>query len=364
MAAVARAEIDWGRTRRIATRIALGILIGCAGAAFFVVAKLPLPWFLGALTATLIASVLGVPLIPPARLGQVLRAVLGVAIGSAFTPEILSRGAPMIVSLLGLLPWMAILVGGGYWFFSRRAMYDPMTSFFASVPGGLSDMVMIAEEMGADARAVTLIQLSRNVLVVFALPLYLQWHEHIAVARQAFTAKSHLTDLSIDSAAELLLLAVVGVWFGKKLGIAGAAIIGPMILSGLSHVAGWTTASVPFEIMTPTQILLGILLGYKFRGLTWLEFRTTLASGLLFSAGLLVLALLVSEIVSHFSGYSSMLTLMAYAPGGQAEINLLAFALHADVAFIAIHHLARIALVMLSAQVMVRLHRKWTAAKE
>lgn len=361
MAAVARSEIDWARTRRIAARIALSIAIGCAGAAFFVVARLPLPWFLGALTATLIAAVLEVPLYPPARLGMLLRAVLGVAIGSAFSPEILGRGAPMLVSLLGLLPWMAILIGGGYWFFSRRAMYDPMTSFFASVPGGLSDMVLISEEMGADARAVTLIQLSRNLLVVFALPLYLQWHEHIAVARQAFAAKSHLTDLSIDSAAELLLLGVAGVWLGRRLGIAGAAIIGPMVLSGVSHVAGWTTASVPFEIMTPTQILLGILLGYKFRGLTWLEFRTTLASGLVFSAGLLVLALAMATLVAHFSGYSPVLTLMAYAPGGQAEINLLAFALHADVAFIAIHHLARIALVMLTAQVMIRWHRRWQA---
>lgn len=351
----AQALTPWRFER--AGKMALSVLIGGAGAALFVLLQLPMPWFLGALTATLLAAVLDVPLLPPQRLGVALRAVLGVAIGAAFTPALLQRGGPILISLLGLLPWLALLIGGGYWFFTRRALLDPMTAFFASVPGGLSDMVLIAEEMGGDARAVTLIQLSRNVLVVFALPLFLQWHDGVAVARQAFAAKSHLGDLTLDGVGELLVLGFAGLWIGRRLGIAGAAIIGPMILSGLLHVGGWTTVAMPFEIMTPTQVLLGVLLGAQFRGLTWLEFRTTLASGLLFSALLLVATPMMAALVAHWSGFPSMLTLMAYAPGGQAEINILAFALNVDVAFVALHHLVRLALVMLAAQVMVRRHR-------
>ena len=338
-------------------RLTLGLLIGCAGAAAFVALRLPLPWFLGALTATLLAAVLDLPFAAPKSLGVALRAVLGVAIGAAFTPEILSRGAPMLISLLGLLPWLALLIGGGYWFFTRRVLLDPMTAFFAAVPGGLSDMVLLAEEMGANTRAVTLIQLSRNILVVFALPLYIQWHEQISVARQAFAAKSHILDLSPTGFVELLVLGFAGAAVAIRLGIAGGAIVGPMVLSGIVHVMGLTTASVPFEIMTPVQILLGILLGAQFRGLTWLEFRTTLTAGLVFTVLLLIGAPLVSAAVAHFSGFPSTLTLMGYAPGGQAEINILAFALGVDVAFVAIHHLVRLVIVMLAAQVMVRRQR-------
>ncbi len=341
-------------TGRTAARVALCLVIGCVGAAVFVSLGLPLPWFLGALTATLLAAVLDVPFQEPPRIGALLRAVLGVAIGSAFAPELLSRGAPMLVSLLGLLPWLTVLIGGGYWFFTRRVLLDPMTAFFASVPGGLSDMVLIAEEMGGDARTVTLIQLARNILVVFALPLYLQYHDGFAVTRQAFAAQTHFSDLSLESAVELIVLGVAGVMLARRLGIVGAAIVGPMILSGILHVLGWTSAKVPFEVMTPTQILLGILLGAKFRGLTWLEFRTTLAAGLMFSAALLVITPLMSALISRWSGFAPSLTLMAYAPGGQAEINLLAFSLHVDVAFVALHHLARLAIVMLAAQSMVR----------
>ncbi len=335
-------------------RIALCLAIGCAGAGVFVGLSLPLPWFLGALTATMVAAIVDVPFAPPKRIGTLLRAILGVAIGGAFTPALLDRGAPIVISLLFLVPWLALIVGIGYVFFTRRAIYDPATAFFAAVPGGMSDMVLLADEMGANARAVTLIQLARNILVVFALPFYLQWHDGLAAGRQAFAASSHVADLTLGPALELLILGVAGVWVARRLGLAGAAIVGPMVLSGIVHALGLTTAKVPFEIMTPTQILLGIVLGAQFRGLTWLEFRTTVAAGLFFAVLLLVLTPLYAGLVARISGLSPMLTVMGFAPGGQAEINILAFALHLDVAFVALHHLTRLALVMIAAQLMTR----------
>jgi uncharacterized protein len=337
-------------------RTALTVLIGCAGAAVFVAASLPLPWFLGALTATMIAALLDWPILPPKQLGTLLRVILGIAVGGAFTPELLSRGSAILISLAFILPWLALIIAIGYVIFTRATALDSRTAFFASVPGGMSDMVLLAEELGANVRAVTLIQLARNVLVVFALPIYLQWHDGLSAGSQAFAAQSHLSDLTLGSALEMVLLGIAGTWIASRLGLAGAALIGPMILSGLVHAYGLTQVIMPFEIMTPTQILLGILIGAQFRGLTWIEFRTTLSAGLLFTAILLALTPLVADLITHFSGLSPLLTIMGIAPGGQAEINLLAFALHLDVAFIALHHLARLALIMLAAQFMARRH--------
>ena len=72
---------------------------------------------------------------------------------------------------------------------------------------------------------------------------------------------------------------------------------------------------------------------------------------------------LVANLIARFTGFSPTLTLMAYAPGGQAEINILAFSLHVDVAFVAIHHLARLALVMVTAQAVVRWRRNKASAR-
>src|SRR5690606_34906898 len=67
-------------------RYALALALGALGALVFVYARLPLPWFLGSLTACLIASVLDLPIARPKPLSTPMRAVLGVAVGSAFTP--------------------------------------------------------------------------------------------------------------------------------------------------------------------------------------------------------------------------------------------------------------------------------------
>ena len=328
--------------------------IGFAGAIAFVVGGLPLPWFLGAMTATLIAAVVNVPFKSPSGIANTVRAILGVAIGSAFGPEILSRAGPMVLSLSLIVPWVGLVLLLGVTVFQRMFPFDNKTAFFASVPGGLTDMVTLAEEAGASVRTVTLIQLTRIALLVFALPIYLQWHDGFDVSRSAFIAKARLSDVTLQSALELLLMGFVGFRAAKALGIAGASIVGPMLLSGILFSAGLTHASVPFEAMTLAQVALGILLGAQFRGLTAQEFRTTIAAGLVFTTLLLIMTLAWVWVVEHLTGFNGAKVLMSFAPGGQAEINLLAFGLGIDVAFVALHHLVRLAVVMALAQVLSR----------
>ncbi len=50
---------------------------------------------------------------------------------------------------------------------------------------------------------------------------------------------------------------------------------------------------------------------------------------------------------------------MAFAPGGQTELNLLAFILGVDVAYVALHHLARLAIVILGAQLVFATQKSW-----
>ena len=49
-------------------------------------------------------------------------------------------------------------------------------------------MTTMAEEAGANPRSVILVQATRILLIVFALPLWLQWHDGLAV-RQAIASR-------------------------------------------------------------------------------------------------------------------------------------------------------------------------------
>jgi uncharacterized protein len=334
-------------------RYALALLVGTAGAVTFVWLNFPLPWFLGALTACLIASVANAPIARPRPLAIPMRAVLGVAIGSAFTPALLARAGDMAWSLLLLIPFMMFIIALGMVVYERLAKFDRPTAFFAAVPGGLTDMTAMAEESGANARAVILVQASRILVTVFALPLWLKWHDGLDVA-QAFASRIRIWEVGPIDAAVMVAMGLGG-WLGARwLGLAGAPIVGPMLVSGFAHVFGVTEAKVPMEVLIVAQISVGTLLGCQFRGLTLKEFTGTMLWGVLYALVLLVITGLVAQWVAEWTDLSPVSVLLAYAPGGQTELNLLAFVLGLDVAYIALHHLVRLGVVILGAQVVFK----------
>lgn len=356
-AAFARSAIQRSIWARI-LRFALAFLVGFIGAVIFVYFHLPLPWYLGALTACLIASVAQLPVERPRPLAGPLRATLGVAVGSAFSPAILGQVGAMTVSLLVLVPFMILITTTSMTFYRRLAGFDRPTAFYSAVPGGLADMTAMAEASGANQRTVILVQATRIVLIVFAVPLWLQVHDGLA-APTPFASPVRLAEASLADLATLVAMAGAGWGIAHWLGLAGAPIVGPMVMSGIAHAAGLTTVRLPLELLVFAQIGVGVLLGCQFRGLTFKEFSHTMVWGILNAIVLLSVTAVVVAMVSRWTGFDQVSVLMAFAPGGQTELNLLAFILGVDVAYVALHHLARLAIVILGAQLVFATQKSW-----
>ncbi len=351
-----------GLTRPRAARLGLAFAIGFGGSLTFILLHLPLPWFLGSLTACIIASVLAAPIERPVQLSVAMRAVLGVAVGAAFTPELFARFGSMTLSLALLLPFMIAIICFGMLYFERVAKYDRPTAFFCAVPGGLTDMVTMAADAGANPRTVTLIQATRIVLICFLLPFWLQWAGGRTIGIFVPGAV-HLNQFLLVDAVVLVALGWAGWWLADRFGLAGAPIVGPMVLSGLAHALGLTTAKIPLEVLIFAQVTLGILLGAQFRGLTWNEFSSTMLWGAGFSVLILIATGILAVGVSRLTGFDSTTVLLAYAPGGQSELNLIAYILNLDVAFTALHHLVRLAIVIFGAQLVFKANPKWRDPK-
>ena len=348
-------------TRSMWTRVPrflLAFIVGAIGAVIFVYFHLPLPWYLGALTACLIASVARLPVERPRPLAGPLRATLGVAVGSAFTPAILGQVGAMTASLLILVPFMILITVTSMTFYRHLAGFDRPTAFFSAVPGGLADMTAMAEQAGANQRTVILVQATRIVLIVFSVPLFLQVHDGLA-APTPFASPVRLAEASLADLATLVAMAAIGWGIAHRLGFAGAPIVGPMVMSGAAHALGFTTVRLPVELLIFAQIGVGVLLGCQFRGLTLKEFTHTMGWGILNAVVLLSVTAVVVILVSHWTGFDQVSVLMAFAPGGQTELNLLAFVLGVDVAYVALHHLARLAIVILGAQLVFKTQKNW-----
>ena len=176
------------------------------------------------------------PIERPVMLSIPMRAVLGVAIGAAFAPELIARFSAMMLSLVLLLPFMIAIIYLGMIYFERFAKYDRPTAFFCAVPGGLTDMVTMAADAGANPRTVTLIQATRITLICFLLPFWLQWAGGRTIGIFVPGAV-HLNQFLLVDAAVLVALGWAGWWLAEYLGLAGAPIVDPMILSEIGRAS-------------------------------------------------------------------------------------------------------------------------------
>lgn len=346
--------MDW----RIASKAALALALGLAGALLFVTLELPLPWMLGALSACLLAAVVRLPVARPDTLTTPMRIILGLAVGSAFTPALMARVGEMAGSLAFVVP--SVIIAGliGVPFFRHVAKFDLPTAFFASMPGGFQDMIAMGRDAGADERRLSLVHSTRVLIIVFALPFWIEWSEGVTLGGRT-PETPPLGDIALGEAGILAFCGVAGWWLAKRLGISGAAIVGPMFLSGLVHVTGLVTARVPMELINLAQLVLGAHAGCQFFGVTAREFVGTVSAAIVYTLMLLAMAAGIATCVITLTDIAPAPVALAFSPGGQAEMTVMAVVLASDVAYVALHHLFRLALVIVGAQLVFhRLNRR------
>lgn len=338
----------WGRSYAIAA--AAGVL--------FVWLGLPLPWLLGPLTVALAFCVMNRQLAQPNALVLPVRSLLGVAVGSSFSPDLVGKAGAATVSLLLLIPYAVLITLMGTVLLVRFARFDRPTAFFSAAPGGLSDMVIYAQDAGANIRRVTLVQAARVLVIVFTLPFWLQFIGGLPLGG-AVPRTLHLWQLTLGDTAAIVLMAWAGWRIADRLGLVGGSIVGPMLLSAAAHGFGLTDAKVPIEIIVLAQVTLGIVIGAQFTGISLSEFVTTLSWGLAFAVLLVIAAGAMALSVSALTGLDPTSLLLSYAPGGQNEMAIMGLILGIDVAIIALHHLLRVVMVVVGAQLVLQANPAW-----
>ena len=120
------------------------LTIGVVGAIVFIYLNLPLPWLLGAIFASSIAMRFeNLPIVSPKPFSTPARVLIGLTIGSAFTPEILQYIDVYFYSLLLVIPYTIITILAGMYYFYRFQGFDKKTAYLSSMPGGVIEMVII-----------------------------------------------------------------------------------------------------------------------------------------------------------------------------------------------------------------------------
>ena len=79
----------------------LALLIGALGGVIFVRLGLPLPWMLGSMVACTLASLMRAPVAAPACVRPPMTMIIGVMLGTGFTPRIIESVGNWIPTVSG-----------------------------------------------------------------------------------------------------------------------------------------------------------------------------------------------------------------------------------------------------------------------
>ena len=331
----------------LAARLGRTLAVGTAGGALFAWLNLPLGWMLGAMVATTVVSLGGAKLHVPGPMRSIMVAVLGVLLGASFTPEILDKVRQWPLTIACLVLYLGILVSVLFVYFHRIVGFDAPTAYFSAAPGGLGEMVITGAAMGADDRTIALVHTSRILLVVLTIPFWYRFMTGVTPTPSSIgpsIGAMGIADLSVLGAC-----AVVGVVGGRLIRLPAYRISGPLLASALVHVTGLSSSAPPWEVVAVAQVVMGSAIGARFTGVPLRRVLGVMAAALVSTVVMLAATVAFALVLAPATGIDWRSIVLAYAPGGLAEMSLIALSLGIETAFVATHHVLRIALIVVGA---------------
>ncbi|WP_309665876.1 AbrB family transcriptional regulator [Tabrizicola sp.] len=331
--------------------LAVTLTLGALGGWIAHWAHLPLGYLLGSLVVTGVIAAgdvrpFGCQITLPARLRFSFVPVIGVAIGGAFTPAVAGQALGWGPSLLALCLYVPLAHAAGFALY-RRGGLSATNAFFGAVPGGLIESVQLGEEAGADVRLLTVLQFLRLIGTIIAVPMLFWGLTGHAVGSasgvQMVGAAAHLGPREV---AILVAAGLMGVAIGRLLRLPGWIITGPILMSALIHGLGWVEGVPPGWLIAATQIVLGTGLGARFVGVDRAMLRRAAVLALINGVVALLLAMGFALSLHALVGEPVAAVFLAFAPGGLAEMSLIALSLQVSVIYVTAHHVLRIVLAV------------------
>lgn len=313
---------------------AFTLAAGIAGSFALHALGVPAAWLTGSMLTIAALALAGAPVYMPEIVRQAVFVMLGVSIGSGFTPEIVADMARWPISLASLAVTVAAVIAASAAFLGVYGKWSRATAFFASVPGALSYVVAMSLRSSADTRLVVVAQMLRLVALLAILPSLITFS--MAPPQLPVPQVSGYLGVLVEAA----LGAVLGYLLEKRNFPAGM-LFGGMVSGAVLHLSGGLSGQMPQAILIPCQLLLGCAIGVRFVG-TQLNF---LVKAFVPSIGAFLIAIAISTSGAVLVAWALSLpfgqVVVAFAPGGIEAMTILALVLGLDPAFVAAHQLVR-----------------------
>ena len=315
------------------------LLVAGVGGIGFSLVGVPAGLVSGSVLAVAIAALAGRPTRVPLWLARICFVLIGMLLGAVVTPETLGGIAtwPASVALLAVSALCTMAMTTGYLRFVHG--WDPLSALLGASPGAMAQVVGLAAELGADMRGVAIVQTMRVLVITIGLPAGLALFGFAAggvIAVPGPAAGSSPVEIALIAAVSSLTAFVM-----MRLRFPGGLLFGAMAGSAILHGTGYVHAVLPWWVGSSAVVMLGAVVGARFANATPRMLLDHLGAALGSTAVGITVATLFVLIVTHFLPFRTADVVIAFAPGAQDTMMVLALALHLDPVYVGAHQLAR-----------------------
>ena len=345
-------------------RVLFTLLLAWAAASLCVALNTPIPWMIGPLLATGIATVLRGPTESWSVLRNTGQWTIGSALGLYFTPQVTGLVGGLWWAIVAGIVW-ALVLGWGFsaWLHRRHApLYggtpaqQRATSYFAGAIGGASEMTLLAEREGARTDLVAAAHSLRLLIVVVVLPFAftfsgLQGIDLMPPGPRVvqWPGLLWLALATAGGVAVMTLLKRANPWF-----------MGALVVSMGLTMSGISWSAIPTGLSNAAQLFIGVSLGVRFTPRFLHTAPRWLASVALGTGVMIVLCAGFAWALSRGTGIHPATLVLGTSPGGIAEMAITAKVLQLGVPVVTAFQVCRLVAVLVLAEPVFR----WLARRD
>lgn len=326
----------------------LTLLVAIVGGIAMSLLHAPLPSTLGPITSVSLCSLLLRRRFRwPLGVRNTALILLGYAMGRPFNAE---TGHAILTQLPIMLTATVITVAAGVltaYLMVRHTEINFTSCLLGCVPGGLSQMVILADELpDADLTAVTIMQTLRMLSVVFCIPFLAT---HVLPSEAGTHGAAAAAAASPETILVFAAVAVLSALLAVRLHLPTATMLGPILGTGtFLLVTGLTAPAVPIHLINAAQICVGSYIGAHIDLRQIKEYHDmgpVLAGGVLF---VLLVSMGMGWLVTCVTGAGLATAFLSTAPGGLTEMGITALVVGADISTMTAYQLTRLLFIMLA----------------
>lgn len=306
----------------------------------------PIPWMIGPMVGVALLNLFGIRALAIPYGRQTGQIILGSAVSIYFTPPIVAAlGANIWVILIATLS--AFIIGGlGAFIMSKVSGVNAKSAFFASIPGGSMAMANLADKYNAQIPPVAVAHSLRVSILVIVVPYFMTYG---GVPIEILPYKP---DLQIDYTVIVVWLLIGGVLgeLSERLHFHNGCFMTPIILGAILTLSGVELSLIPGWMTDFAQLMFGLILGERYERAFFARHKLFIPFAVVNAFFIILASIGVAVLIGLATDIPLSTLIIATAPGGLAEMTIVAQALQVGVPLVIAFHVARIIVVNIGTQ--------------